>query len=228
MKFILSIVFTFCIISSNAQNFEYSTDQNLRIEVQGSNYVAGELKFVTPQPETITFKWRKLKADLPSEWTYSLCGYGTCHVGVPSSGTFLQISETQMNDGKEAYFILNASPKTFDSAYLQIYVYDQNDESRGDTVSITLVNKGVSAIDDLNADISIYPNPTTDRIELSLPTALNIETGSVKNTLGEEVMVLNNPTSNNSINVSSLPKGIYYIHLTSIEGYNIIRKFVKN
>ncbi len=228
MKLLFTSLALCMFLIGSAQNFVYSTDQDLRLEETNSNYLGGEVKFTTPEPEDITFKWRKLKTDVPAEWSFSLCGYGTCHVGLPSSGTFLPITKTQMEDGKEAYFILNTSPKTFDSAYLQLYVYDQNDQDRGDTVSITLVNKGVSSISIApNKAISIYPNPAKDLINIRIPNDGQTYTASMSNLLGETILEIGQLNSGvNGVDVSTLSKGIYFVQLSSTDGSTKTQKVI--
>ncbi|WP_338841598.1 leucine-rich repeat domain-containing protein [Flavobacterium ginsenosidimutans] len=60
----------------------------------------------------------------------------------------------------------------------------------------------------------IYPNPTKGELNIK---NLNLEKANVYNTLGQLVksFTLNSGNTDNSINLSGLPKGVYYIYLIS-------------
>lgn len=75
-----------------------------------------------------------------------------------------------------------------------------------------------------NPAFTIYPNPTSEVLFITSNGA-TIENISVYNTLGQKV--LQPAPINNSINVSVLQKGIYFIELTT-ENAKAVQKFIKN
>jgi surface protein len=77
-------------------------------------------------------------------------------------------------------------------------------------------------IDDLNQlEISIYPNPTSDKLHID---GLVVQDVVIYSVLGKEVVKISNQ---NSIDVSSLSKGIYFIKVS--DGINSsTKKFIKN
>ncbi len=77
-------------------------------------------------------------------------------------------------------------------------------------------------IDDLNQlDISIYPNPTSDKLYID---GLVVQDVIIYSVLGKEVVKISNQ---NSIDVSSLSKGVYFIKVS--DGINAsIKKFIKD
>jgi hypothetical protein len=60
--------------------------------------------------------------------------------------------------------------------------------------------------------VNIYPNPTTGQININ---NIILEKATVYNTLGQLVktFTLDSSNTNNTINLSGLPKGVYYIYL---------------
>lgn len=83
--------------------------------------------------------------------------------------------------------------------------------------------------DDFNtssANISIYPNPVNDVVNISSPD-FEIQTISITDINGRVVknIKVNNTTTN--INVSDLNSGVYFMSVNTLDG-NIIKKFVKN
>ena len=74
-----------------------------------------------------------------------------------------------------------------------------------------------ATVDEINLadNISIYPNPTTDKLFITSNNGLKIETVNIYNQLGQIVLKKNKIKEN--INISSLGQGIYIIELTSSE-----------
>ena len=80
----------------------------------------------------------------------------------------------------------------------------------------------LSVEDETQLDISIYPNPTNDKLFIQgLSDATEV---SIYNILGKEVISTKN-TSN--INVKALPKGVYIIRISDGVGQTN-RRFIKN
>jgi surface protein len=80
-----------------------------------------------------------------------------------------------------------------------------------------------ASVDDQNElDISIYPNPTNDKLFIQgLSDATEV---SIYNVLGKEVLSIKNT---NNINVQALPSGVYVIRISDGVGQTN-RKFIKN
>jgi Leucine-rich repeat (LRR) protein len=78
------------------------------------------------------------------------------------------------------------------------------------TYSNTCKNLGVD--DSVFAKATIYPNPTNGEVNIN---NITLEKANVYNELGQLVktFTLNSGNTNNTINLSGLPKGIYYIYL---------------
>lgn len=95
--------------------------------------------------------------------------------------------------------------------------------SGGPMSSLTI--EAPSGISDIsgNAKLQIYPNPVNN--ELTISTDKRIEQSRVFNIDGQ--IVLDRKTSNNKIDVSKLPAGIYVLEMTA-EGQVSRTKFVKD
>ncbi len=74
-------------------------------------------------------------------------------------------------------------------------------------------------------ELYIFPNPAKNYINVDFHSYYS-STGTfvIYNTLGEEVYKQQLNNGSNKINISDLPKGIYF---TNISNYNVIRKIVK-
>lgn len=72
--------------------------------------------------------------------------------------------------------------------------------------------------------IKIYPTIASEYLNVSKPTSIAIEKAIIYNSLGQ--LVLTVAENMDRINVSPLPKGIYFLQINSEEG-SITRKFIK-
>ncbi len=77
---------------------------------------------------------------------------------------------------------------------------------------------------DLNA-LKVYPNPTSGKINLNVPAAINIEGLKLFNVLGQQVM--NRRSGNmNELDLSGIDAGIYLLEIRSDKG-STVRRIVK-
>lgn len=73
------------------------------------------------------------------------------------------------------------------------------------------------------ATIQLYPNPTTDKLEILNPTQIPIESYSVLDMSGK---LLLHRKYNSTIPISEFPSGLYLLELKTKQG-KITRKFLK-
>jgi hypothetical protein len=76
-----------------------------------------------------------------------------------------------------------------------------------------------------NNVITLYPNPTSDKLFLN--TNSSIKLIKVINMLGQEVLSIKDELFDGSIDVSNLQKGTYFLHVET-ELRNSVTKFIKN
>jgi hypothetical protein len=126
---------------------------------------------------------------------------------------------TTMNENLGAGFILNSQTYTTAGTYHQYFYSSDGCDSTvvlnlGSTVSVT---KNAQ-----QSNISIYPNPTSTQI--SINTKLTLSEIRIIDITGK--VVITTKESTNTINVSDLSNGIYFIQLITDER-TITKKFVK-
>jgi hypothetical protein len=77
-----------------------------------------------------------------------------------------------------------------------------------------------------NFTIKFFPNPVTDKLRLEFDNSITIDKLSISNTLGQQVLFINKPSTEQEIDVSFLPQGVYIVYLSN--GINTFStKFVK-
>lgn len=79
-------------------------------------------------------------------------------------------------------------------------------------------------IEAMNKSITVYPNPTSSIVKYK--TFENIELIKIFDTTGKEVYLIND-LDNNSIDISKIKQGLYYIVFYTSKG-NITKKIIKN
>ena len=103
--------------------------------------------------------------------------------------------------------------------------YPANGFACHDTSWITLVTfVGIDNTD--AANISLYPNPTVGQLNIEASDAISQAT--VYNILGQQVLTLHNLGSKTTVDLTTLAKGTYTLHLALQNGQTIIRKFIIN
>jgi len=67
--------------------------------------------------------------------------------------------------------------------------------------------------------ISVYPNPTNDRINFKITMNIKVNNISIQNVLGEEIVVVKNIANDIfSLDLSSFPRGIYFAIIDTEKG----------
>ena len=67
--------------------------------------------------------------------------------------------------------------------------------------------------------ISVYPNPTNDRINFKITMNIKVNNISIQNVLGEEIVVVKNIANDIfSLDLSSFPRGIYFAIIDTDKG----------
>jgi len=77
---------------------------------------------------------------------------------------------------------------------------------------------------DFKNEITVYPNPATNRLNLNLPQGITIEKTIFYNSLGQNVK---ESTSDNSWDTSSWAKGVYFLKIITSQGTKQM-SFIKN
>lgn len=94
--------------------------------------------------------------------------------------------------------------------------------------SVSFTNASLSNNNFALDAISIYPNPTRDILNISIPSQLGTNVSyEVMNYLGQNVLKASSSNTNFSVNTSSFSSGVYFIKLQT-EGGSKTFRFIKN
>jgi hypothetical protein len=212
-------------ITGNAQDFSYPLGQHLVETVTDENFQGFRIDINTPTAEAIQYDWELVSNSFPTAWSYSLCDYGGCAIGIPQTGSMTPITVTEAQNGVIGWFKiqLTTGPNS-GNGLVEIYVYDSEDYTRGDTVSwnITYDAATASLTAQTQDKFSIYPNPANDMVTVDGFTANN---GVIYNSLGQKVSLEEN--GQDTLDVSHLRPGVYLVQLSTQKGVRTKRLIIK-
>ncbi|MBC8342438.1 MAG: T9SS type A sorting domain-containing protein, partial [Bacteroidetes bacterium] len=98
--------------------------------------------------------------------------------------------------------------------------------TNADTITITLVDCTGMPENLTNFGINIYPNPSSGKINFDIPAALDKLEITIYNTIGQIVyaeQITSQAKSLKTIDLSEVPKGIYFVGLKSKEKQHFIK-----
>ncbi|MEO9532358.1 MAG: T9SS type A sorting domain-containing protein [Crocinitomicaceae bacterium] len=112
-------------------------------------------------------------------------------------------------------------------SYLAFRYYTTNNwlDVKFDNLKVTSFSTASISKNDLNANISVFPNPATDQLNLSLTEDVleTIQTITIYNSVGQLEETLS--STSKQINLSSYTPGIYFIQINT-DNAEITKKFV--
>ena len=106
--------------------------------------------------------------------------------------------------------------------YYRLRQFDYNGTS--EYSDVRKVSFGMNNLD--KPSIAIYPNPFTSDVYINVSTLSRVEaTIRVANLSGQQLLErsLNTTQSIEKVDLSSLPKGIYFVHVTSVTGTTVVK-----
>lgn len=135
----------------------------------------------------------------------------------PASGNRIFLSANDLGETDDTYISSTAcvivNPSTMDS----IGFPDAH-------LVLSVTGEVLSLNDSLLQQISVYPNPSKEKVTVSLPNSISIEKASLTDISGKQMVI--SLDANNSFSVSEFAAGIYILNLETTEGV-LNRRIVK-
>ncbi|MBN2662190.1 MAG: choice-of-anchor J domain-containing protein [Bacteroidales bacterium] len=151
----------------------------------------------------------------------------TNYSGNASTATWTDLTYTHATAPEDGYGDWVASGNIDLSAYngqtvYIAFVYEGGDPGETTTLQIdnvTVTNAAVGINETAANNVSIYPNPTTNFINISENADVVVYTIS-----GQQVLSVNNTKS---VNVSNLQAGVYFANITTVNGVSVEKFIIK-
>ena len=94
------------------------------------------------------------------------------------------------------------------------------------TTNTITVNTGISEFSNQHSTFSIYPNPTSSSITVTVSENLVGSTLILTDITGRKMLAVKLETLNSKLETSNLPKGVYLLIVTAPNGIKAVKKLV--
>jgi hypothetical protein len=224
-KLFLTLCFVVCCLLSGIRaEAQYSFSPSTLLEkYQPYNMLSYDsIHIANLSADTLHLNWTLLSYDSTAATYLDFCSSGVCFLGFPATGIFPPIVPGGFGYAGAHFWtgIVNAT------ATAKIWVYPQGNVANGDTLTFLLHSQHGSGIEDNGAtteSVTLFPNPVNNTLHLSGQAPFT--QAKVYDAQGR--CLLTTLLSTSAIDISTLPRGMYFVQLGSANG-SLVKKFIKD
>lgn len=186
----------------------------------------GGIHFSNDTSYPMVLQWTKLLEDTVAGSKFYMCANVECYNDVPVTGSN---STYPVLPGDSGFLYMHYwSGEVSGTSTVILYVYEASNPSNGDTLTYIMnidCSVGISEVEAINNNISVYPNPSKGLISISLKEATDASV-TLLNNLGQ-ILLTDEYDATNKIDMNlDVPVGVYFIQIEAY-GEIITRKIVK-
>jgi hypothetical protein len=177
-----------------------------------TNYPSDYIHIYNNTGSSIDLSYELVENTFPdNNWSATICTHEVCLPSIPQQGSF-----SSMANGSSGFLNLHSS---FDgntgTGIVSYRIYETSNPSNSDTVTFVIHAVSPNGIEDNNgvADVQIFPNPTSDVLNIQGVDISKDLTAVLTDLNGKLVLQQNLISSNSNIWVADLPKAIYTLEL---------------
>ncbi|MFN4246380.1 MAG: T9SS type A sorting domain-containing protein [Flavipsychrobacter sp.] len=236
-KFILGLLVILGVgAQSTASAQSFTIDKDTVKGVVSDNGAKVTCNITNATPGAIKIDWKVISHNIPaspSPWNeaFGLCDNQYCYISGILSGstqTTLDIAAGSTMHMYISYTNAIASATTFGPYYVTA---ELSQGSTKDTVTYIL-NKWSTSVNNVaskSADnVVLYPNPVRDDLNIVFAGMNEVKSLGIYNLIGKQVSAYKVNGTSASVNVESMPAGIYMLRLMDGQGRVVaVRKFNK-
>ncbi|MFZ4398419.1 MAG: T9SS type A sorting domain-containing protein [Bacteroidales bacterium] len=175
--------------------------------------------------DTLKMKWELLEYDTVGGSYFDFCSTGNCWLAIPASGSFPPIKPGGF--GYAGVHLWTGNVVADCSA--RIWVYKEGNYTAGDTLTYILhaiKGNGIENNNESDNSITVYPNPVSDKVIISLSFNLSEEASlTINNILGEIIFSKTGLTTFTEISLDNISEGLYFLNVIS-KNKKYVRKIV--
>jgi hypothetical protein len=213
-RIVLFLIMVFGFIKSEAQiSFPKGNTIDTVIHVDVAYYET-QIIFNTGKYKSSDYLYQKISDSIHPQWLVTSCFNGDCHNELEQSGKF--ISEFGINDTTCFIAFHVESHDINGKSKIRYKVINSKDTTDQAILSVDVTYVSTTGIKNFQAEklqLKYYPNPASQVVHVTAKLATDF-TVSIADITGKEVF--QSAFANTymaSINISQLPKGIYFIRL---------------
>jgi hypothetical protein len=172
----------------------------------------------------LVLNWIRISNTLPNIWQYTTCDNVFCYGGVPSGTKTMDTIPI----GGQSFLNLGIEPgNDLGLGQVKIYVYQEGYYSQGDTLTWNISTTAVGINEYTDSDlISMYPNPVSEILNILLKKEFNGSKVRIIDFMGRKIMEQEITGLFNTIDVSRLAKGNYFLVIENNE-HLISKRFIR-
>jgi len=202
---------------SSAQKFTFNPSKTITAKWSGLESIFVDVDIDNNTNGELKLTWQILENTIPLDWVFSLCDNMSCYsysVIPPGGADFAPVGK-----GEYAFFklLFDSTGVIKEEAMIKLIVFETGKMQDGvDTVTFHIIPKTSSVTETTIPFANVLPNPATDLVHLSAFNA--VQTVEVFSAMGVKVMEIANNSAEVSLDVRSLPVGVYFVKAHDIYG----------
>ncbi|MBS1782115.1 MAG: T9SS type A sorting domain-containing protein [Bacteroidetes bacterium] len=209
---------------------------NAQITVQhdtvGATYYGSALNIHNPISTTSTtpvvVRWSVTNHNLPADWMnfdLGICDNQLCYGSNIFNGSTTQIDTAKNNKPIDLKLAINPGV-TNGSFFVSVNIRDGVSTNKNVVFIINKWPTGVTTISKVEDDVTLYPNPANDNVNIVFDGGLNVKNVMVYNLIGKPVKVFKVSGNSAKLDINDVPSGIYFVRLLNAQGQIVAtRKF---
>lgn len=191
-------------------------------------YLETRILFTTGKYKSEDYCWNKISDSLDTRWTVSSCFNGDCKNDLLQMGCF--IKDYGLNDST-CFIAFHVGSNLYEGkSVIKYSVYNKNVLTDNAELIFNITYSKTAGIK-LNSSqdlLSVFPNPTADKLGIKTAQPLSQVYLSITNQMGHIVSETQFETFHQeAIDINVYPSGIYQINLIDINGKEYRYRFVK-
>lgn len=217
----------------------FTTPADTLFAIMNSDETVDVHNDITPTGTSVFIDWHIIDQNVPASVlnanVLGICDNERCYMysgSNPGWSTIHSTKEIFANDDDRKSFKITLDPSVYPSSamgpyYVTIMLMDHNSSySKNITFGIQRFPTSVSSVSKNADNISIYPNPAKNDINVVFNANSNIKNIAVYNLIGKVVSVYKVYGNSAKLDLSNVPSGIYFMRLVDNTG-NVVatRKF---
>lgn len=224
LVYLFALPLLFAANKSEAQSFSMQQDT---MNIAPSGYADVYNYLTNNTSDTMTVRWKVVYENLPQSWedyaAFGICDNVTCYdKNVLSGGT---LTTDTIGAGKKMPFKLqidvSASSVTPTTAGNPMYVsFELSHGTTLDTVTFAINKWGtsVSKINTSKDDITLYPNPAQNEVNITFNKEMGVKNVAIYNLVGKQVSNYRVNGNSAKLDIERIPAGIYFLRLVDGNG----------
>lgn len=199
---------------TSAQSFTLTPGNVINETIPSNGFIEPTVDATNNLSTNLDLEYELVSNTMNSAWSILVCDNVNCYANAVSSGTMDPIAPSVT----ELIFKITLNPNDVAGTGSIAYaVWDQNDMNSIDTVTFNFNVEQAVAIEDaqLAAQVKLYPQPTEDVLNISLPESFGSGDVQIFDLNGAEVARQDVTGVSAEVDVTPLASGMYIVRLSN-------------